>query len=44
MKYLVGFFLMGIISILVLPIILIKWDESGIESIFDGIKELCGID
>ena len=44
MKYLVAFFLIAIISILVSPIILIKWDESGIESIVDGIQEICGID
>jgi hypothetical protein len=44
MKYLVGLFLIGIIFILVLPIMLIKWDYNGIDNIFEGIKELCGID
>jgi hypothetical protein len=44
MKYLVAFFLIGIISILVFPIMLIKWDDNGIDNIIEGIKELCGID
>jgi hypothetical protein len=44
MKYLVCFVLIVIISILVLPIMLIKWDDSGIDNVFEGIKELCGID
>jgi hypothetical protein len=44
MKYLVCFVLIVIISILVLPIMLIKWDDNGIDNIIEGIKELCGID
>jgi hypothetical protein len=44
MKYLVAIVLWVIIGILVSPIMLIKWDDNGLEKIFEGIKELCGID
>jgi hypothetical protein len=44
MKYIVAFVLVVVIIILVSPIMLIKWDDSGIDNIIEGIKELCGID
>ncbi len=44
MKYLVCFFLLGVIFLLLLPIMLIKWDDRGIYEVIIGVKELCGID
>lgn len=44
MKYIVAVVLGIIIFFICLPIILIKWDVGGMEEIWDGLKELCGID
>jgi hypothetical protein len=44
MKYLVLFVLVIIISLLLTPIMIIKWDAKGLEDVFDGLKDICGID
>lgn len=44
MKYLVCFVLLVVIFLLLLPIMLIKWDDRGIDEVIIGVKELCGID
>jgi hypothetical protein len=33
-----------IIQIILLPIILIKWDDRGLDEVMEGLKEICGID
>ena len=44
MKYAVAIVLLLTITILISPIMLIRWDDKGLDNIFEGIKELCGID
>lgn len=43
MKYIVYVVLLVLIFILLLPIILITWDDNGMFKIQDGVKEICGI-
>jgi hypothetical protein len=44
MKYVIGIMLTVIIFVLILPILLIKWDDNGFDDIVDGIRKLCDID
>jgi hypothetical protein len=44
MKYVVFVVLMIIISLLLSPIMIIKWDAKGLNEVFDGVEKICGID
>ena len=33
-----------IVFLLLSPITIIKWDTKGLDEIFDGLKDICGID
>jgi hypothetical protein len=44
MKYLLAFFVFGIIFIILSPVFLIKWDLKGMKTILEGIGEVFGLD
>jgi hypothetical protein len=44
MKYVLFVFLLAIVTILVSPIMLMKWDINGIDNIVRGLAEICGIE
>lgn len=44
MKHVAAFILLLIIFFLVSPIMLIKWNADGFETITAGICEMCGVD
>jgi hypothetical protein len=44
MKYVVFIVLMIIISLLLSPIMIIKWDAKGLDDVIDGLENICGID
>jgi hypothetical protein len=44
MKYIIFVLLGFIIVILCAPVILVRWDFSGMVTIIDGLGKLCGID
>ena len=44
MKYIVFVVLVIIIILLLSPITIIKWDTKGVDDIFEGLKDICGID
>ena len=43
MKYIVFAVLFGLFGIILSPIIIIKWSASGLEKVFDGLEDICGI-
>jgi len=44
MKYVLYYFFLGLIFFLLLPIILITWEDDGMFSIQQGLREICKID
>lgn len=46
MKYIYAFALIGIIYMLALPVMIIKWDmeNNWLDDVIRGVEELCGID
>jgi hypothetical protein len=43
MKYLVCYLLVVIVFILVLPILIIKWDIDGLDDLIEALGTICGI-
>jgi uncharacterized protein YxeA len=43
MKHVAAFILFVIVLILVSPIMLIKWNTDGMDTIVKGIEEMCGV-
>jgi len=43
MKHVAAFIFFVIVFFLALPIMLIKWNSDGLETICNGIDKLCGI-
>ena len=44
MKYILFGLLVLLFNVILLPILLIKWDDNGIDGIVNGLKDVCGID
>jgi hypothetical protein len=44
MKYLVGYLLVLIVFILVLPILIIKWVMDGMDDLIEALGTICGIE
>ena len=44
MKYIAMLILGIIIILLISPILLIKWDNKGLDDMIEGLKDVCGID
>jgi len=43
MKHVAAFVLFVIVLILVLPVMLVKWNTDGMDTIVKGIDEMCGV-
>jgi hypothetical protein len=43
MKYIIFLVLVAVITLIVSPIIIIKWSDNGMEKLLDGLEEICGI-
>jgi hypothetical protein len=44
MKYIIFLVLLVVITLMVAPIILVKWNNNGMEELLEGLAEICGID
>jgi hypothetical protein len=44
MKHVAAFVLFVIVLILVSPVMLIKWNTDGMDTIVEGIDKMCGVD
>jgi len=44
MKYIIFLVLLVVITLMVALIILVKWNNNGMEELLEGLAEICGID